>query len=389
MADDEDGRNGVYRYNYASQKKDLIYQHPTAEFMGVGLNQDGTSLLYISYFENGLVKFHYVPGVYQDVVDLLAGIYPQYNARIVATDASEIKFLVFLESPTQPGLAYLFDKESGEMTKLFATMPWIDEAGLAPTTANSIENEGLDIEYFLTVPNSEERLPLIVYPHGGPWGVSDNRRFSPVVQYLASRGMAILQVNYRGSGGYGDEFLREGRGEFGQEMLGDIEAAMQAVFENPAIDPERVCAVGESYGGYAAMMLAIRAPHAFRCVASFAGVSDLGLLLGSYDKEDADVLLPLLLDEDLADDAQYEHLRDLSPLYRAEELDVPIFMQHGAEDVRVDIEQSLRMVDRLEQLGKSVTWQQLDDQGHGFAKPVDAFTYYRSLADFVERHVSE
>lgn len=389
VADDEEGNNGVYRYNYASEKKELIYRHPTAEFIGVGLTQDNTSVLYISYFEDGVVKYHYVPGAYQEVLDYLTEQYPQYNASIAATDASESTFLVFLRSPTQPGIAYLLKKESGEMVQLFATMPWIDESVMAPSSVGKVEHEGLGIEYFLTLPNTNKRFPLVVYTHGGPWGVSDNRQFNPAVQYLAFRGMAILQVNYRGSGGYGEDFLREGYGAFGNQMLGDIEAAIQEVLAHPRIDGKRVCVTGESYGGYAAMMLAIRSPELFRCVASFAGVSDLGLLLGSYEQGDADLLLKLLLNEDLTDDEQYDYLRDISPLYRAEELRVPVLMQHGVEDIRVDIEQSLRMVDRLEQLGKAVTWRQLDDQGHSFEKPLDAFDYYRSLADFVVMHIYE
>jgi len=389
LDEDESGRNSVYRYNYATQEKTLIYRHPSAEIVTVGLNHGNTDVLYIRYFEFGVIKYHYVEGTYRDVADHLATLYPNYSASIVATDANEDRFFVYMRSPTQPGRAFLYDQRFPAPKELFSIMPWIEESELAPSTAGAVENAGLEIEYFLTLPPSEDPLPLLVYPHGGPWGVGDSRQFNPVVQYLAARGMAVLQVNYRGSGGYGDDFVKEGKGEFGQRMLEDVEAAMAEVLENPSIDGDRVCVIGESYGGYAALMLAIRAPERFRCAASYAGVTDLGLLLGSYDDDSADFLLSLLIDEEIAADLKYEYLRKISPLYQANLLQVPVLIAHGLDDYKVDIEHSYRMVHRLNQLGRNVTWHELQDQGHSFDEPQAALDYYRLLANFVERHLLE
>jgi dipeptidyl aminopeptidase/acylaminoacyl peptidase len=388
LAEDDSGRNAVYRYNFASQQRSLIFQHPSAEVVSVGLDQEKTGVLYVSYFEDGVVKYDYIGGLYQDVASHLIRHYPGHTANVVATDEQENVFFAYMQSPTQPGKALMFNRTSRQMKELFSVMPWIDEAALAPSIAGTVDVHGLAIEYFLTVPHTIERVPLLVYPHGGPWGISDNRQFNPVVQYLASLGMAVLQVNYRGSGGYGAEFLEQGEGEFGKRMLDDIEAAMDVAVDHPSIDANRICAIGESYGGYAALMLAIRSPQRFRCAASYAGVTDLGLLLGSYEKEVGDFLLSRLIAEKLPVDQQYEQLRKLSPVYNVEQLQVPVYLAHGSDDIRVDIEHSYRMMSRMRQLDKNLVWRELPNHGHSFDDPQSALAYYRSLADFLKENLS-
>lgn len=388
-ASDENDRDGVYRYNYKTSEKTLVYRHPTAEIVSAGLSRDNSDVLYASYFEDGVVKFHYVEGAYREVADKIMAIHPEYIPMIGATDLSESRFLVVLSSPVQPGRVFTYRRETGELTHLYDVMPWLDESSLSMSTAATVVSDGLDIEYFLTMPGGSQKVPLVVYPHGGPWAVGDNREFSPVVQYLSSLGVAVLQVNYRGSGGYGDEFLEEGFGEFGRRMLDDIEAAMNDALGNPAIDDSRICTIGESYGGYAALMLAVRSPTRYVCAASYAGVTDLGLLLGSYDADSADFLLELLTGDAGDRDSVYENLKNLSPLYSAEQLTIPVLLVHGDADTRVDIEHSYRMEARLRRLGKDITWHALEGQHHRLSNADEALSYYRLLADFLREHLTE
>lgn len=383
FTNDENGRNGVYRYNYSSGEKSLIYQHPSAEIVDLGLGVDNSRVAWVSYFEDGIMKYHYIDGENREVAKQLAERFPEYSTYVAATDDSQRRFLLYARSPRQPGRAFVYEPGSGRVDELFSVMPWLDEEALVKSSAATVNSHGLDIEYFLTLPRQDGKVPLIVYPHGGPWGILDHREFNPVVQYLASRGLAVLQVNYRGSGGYGDEFLEEARGEFGRRMIDDIEAALNAVLLNPAIDGSRICTSGSSYGGYAALMLAARSPERFRCVASFAGVTDLGLLLGSYASEQSDALLSHMTGADPQSASGYEQLKSMSPLYNAERLKANVWLAHGGQDRRVDIEHSYRLLAELRRLGKTVSWHKFEDYGHGFERPEDEFDYYKTLADFL------
>lgn len=380
----ESGRRAVYRYNFASSEKTLVYSHPTAEIVDIGLDRRHTGVQYVSYFEDGVVKYDYLNDTYREIADDLAQRYPQYSALIAATDDDERRYLVFMRSPQQPGRMFVMDRSSGEMKPVLEVMPWVDETAMADSVAGRVDSHGLEIEYLLTLPESAQPLPLVVYPHGGPSGVMVSRHFNPVVQYLAGRGMAVLQVNHRGSAGYGTGFVEEGKGEFGELMLDDIEAAIDAVVADPAIDGSRLCVIGESYGGYASLMLPIRNPGRFRCAASYAGVTDLGLLLASHEGVIEDYWREQMLADEVPEERHYEVLRELSPLYNAERLDVPVLLAHGEDDLRVDIEQSYRMAARLRQLGRDLTWKAMPGQRHAFKDWQAAYDYYSGLGDFLE-----
>lgn len=383
ITNEDDGRHAVYRYNYASESKTLIYRHPSAEIVDLGLNADATNVSWVSYFEDGVVKYHYVEDAYRAVAASVEQRFPGMSVQIVAADGDERRYVLSARSSRQPGRVFVFEPATDRLEELYAVMPWLDESALSDSTAGTVNSHGLDIEYFLTLPDAHEPAPLVVHPHGGPWGVLDDRHFNPVVQYLASRGLAVLQVNYRGSGGYGEQFLDEAQGEFGRRMIDDVEAALAAVTENPAVDASRVCAAGSSYGGYAALMLALRSPQDIHCVASLAGVTDLGLLLGSYEDEASDFMLSLMLPPDTSPQEGYGQLKDLSPLYAANGFGVPMLLAHGREDTRVDIEHSLRLLGEMRRLGKPVEWHSYEDMGHHFDGPEAAFEYYRTLADFI------
>lgn len=389
IADDESGRDGVYRYNYASDTRTLVYQHATAEIVDVDLNHDGSEILSVTFFEEGVIKQQFLDGQYQQVAAALRARYPGYNANIASVDRAGNRFAVYLSSSAQPGRVLVSNREADVVQELFEVAPWLNEEELARSVAGRVESTGFDIEYYLTLPSASEATPLVVYPHGGPWGTRDYRMYDPTVQYLAQRGFAVLQVNFRGSGGYGQEFLESGDGEFGTGMLEDLEAAIGAVAARQSIDTTRICVVGHSYGGYAALMLAARTPDRFRCVASFAGPTDIGLLLGTFEVDEANALLTKITGQTTPLVEQYGMLKSISPLYLAERLTVPVLLAHGDNDRRVDIEHGYRMKMRLEQLDKRIQWQKYEDQGHGLDSPELNFEYSKMLADFVAEHTAQ
>ncbi len=198
------------------------------------------------------------------------------------------KLLVRVSGDTNPGEYYLFDTETKKADFFWANLSWIDPRQMAAMENIKLKaRDGVDLHGLLTLPNNvNNNSPLIVVPHGGPHGVRDHWDFNQETQLLASRGYAVLQVNFRGSGGYGQAFERKGYREWGGEMINDIIDATQWAAKRPDIDGQRICIYGASYGGYAAMMSAIRDPELYKCVIGYVGVYDLNVMYSDGDIPD-------------------------------------------------------------------------------------------------------
>jgi dipeptidyl aminopeptidase/acylaminoacyl peptidase len=248
-------------------------------------------------------------------------------------------------------------------------------------------SDGLEIESFFTLPESED-VPLVVMPHGGPFGIADERTYDPTVQFLAFSGWAVLQVNYRGSAGYGRAFLEAGKQQWGTGIEDDIEAAVRHVVAQGWVDPDRVCIFGGSYGGYSALMSAIRYPERYRCAATFAGVTDIPLMFSTSDWASNTVLTAMQRDIIGDPDTQYEALRDLSPVFRVDEIGVPVLVAHGRWDERVDIDHAYRLKMMFDLHGQPLELHVLET-GHGFASSELAGAFHEKLLDFLERSVSQ
>ena len=389
LAEADNGRQAVYRYNVATQARELIYQHPTAEIVGVDVDRKTAGLLSVRYFEAGYIKQHFFHVAPQNIVNEVQNLYPNHNVLLVDTAPNE-KYGLALYASDDPGWVLIYDGASKSISLSQSLIPSLEGKAFATAKAYELVRDQITIEYFLTLPAGEKPFPLVVYPHGGPFGVTDSLAYNPAVQYLASLGLAVLQVNFRGSGGYGEEFLDAGQGQFGELMLDDIEAALAHVAKRPEIASERSCVVGDSYGGYAALMLAVRSPTRFRCIASFAGVSDLGLLMSQFADSRRPELVDLFLGiaEDKSNEATYAALKALSPLYRARELETPLFLSHGKQDRRVDIEQSYRLEYVLRKLEKPITTQYYPEEGHGFSEPVVYFAHMQRVGEFLLNHLA-
>jgi dipeptidyl aminopeptidase/acylaminoacyl peptidase len=192
------------------------------------------------------------------------------------------KRVVFVDSDTNPGDFYLFDQASGSLSKLVSSMSWIKPAQMASMEPIELSaRDGLKLRGYLTRPLGKEaakQLPMVVLVHGGPYGVRDNWAFDPEVQLLASRGYAVLQVNFRGSDGYGHAFARAGFGEWGGKMQDDVTDATRWAITQGIADAKRICIYGASYGGYAALEGAVKEPDLYQCAIGNSGVYDLRLM---------------------------------------------------------------------------------------------------------------
>jgi len=304
------------------------------------------------------------------------------RADIVSMSRDRQRLIVRLGGADRAGRYYYFDRSEGRM-RLFAEVSE-DFAGraLAPVrTVTYKARDGLDISAVLTLPTGREakNLPLILMPHGGPF-VRDSEQWDWWTQFLADRGYAVLQPNYRGSSGFGTAFAEKGKGQWGLAMQDDLDDAVAWAVKTGLADPRRVCIAGASYGGYAALRAASRGGSIYRCAVSYAGVSDLGGMV-RYDSRYLNSRSRRNWLREQAPD-----FRAVSPLHFASSFSIPALIMHGKKDRRVPVDQSRLMAGRLERAGKTFTYIEQPEGDHNFSREADRLQFLRELEAFLKKH---
>jgi len=292
--------------------------------------------------------------------------------------------LVHVFSDRNPGDYYLFDTEKKNADYLGSARKWIEPERMAAMQPIQFKaRDGLQIHGYLTLPPGSDgkNLPLIVNPHGGPHGIRDVWGFNGEVQLLASRGYAVLQVNYRGSGGYGADFLHAGYRQWGLRMQDDLTDATNWAVQQGYADPKRLAIYGASYGGYAALEGVIREPDLYRCSVGYVGVYDLGLMYKDGDTHhflSGRRYLEMVLGTDSAD------LRARSPAFNADKIKVPLMLVAGGRDQRVPIAQADALRDALDKRKYSYDWLLKDKEGHGFYRTDNKVELYTKMLAFLD-----
>jgi len=304
------------------------------------------------------------------------------DVSITSTTADGRVAIAFVDSDTSPGDYYLFDTVTRKADHLRSAKEWINPKNMRPK--QSIEfsaRDGLKLHGYLTQPAGDAPHPLILLPHGGPYGVRDTREFDWEAQLLASRGYSVLQINFRGSEGYGMDFTNAGFRQWGGTMQDDLTDATHWAIEQRIAPKDRICIYGASYGGYAALMGAVKEPKLYRCAIGYAGVYDLELMFSSGD-------IPQwkggrsYLDDVLGNDMAALHSR--SPAYNAGKIEIPVLLIHGKEDWRADYEQAKRMKTALEKNRKKLEWMALSREGHGVYDEETRLEVYERILKFLD-----
>jgi dipeptidyl aminopeptidase/acylaminoacyl peptidase len=246
--------------------------------------------------------------------------------------------------------------------------------------------DGLTLQGYLTLPKwGKKPFPMVLLVHGGPWA-RDGWGYDPEVQWLADRGYACLQINFRGSTGFGKKFVNAGNKEWGRKMQDDLSDAAVWAAQKGIADPERIGIMGASYGGYAALAAATFTPEVFRCAVDMFGPSDLATLIHSmppyWSVEKANIL------KRLGDpDTEMSLLKERSPLFFTDRIRIPILIAQGANDPRTPKSESDRMVEALRQRNMECEYKVFPDEGHGFVKPENRLNFFKAAEAFLARHL--
>jgi dipeptidyl aminopeptidase/acylaminoacyl peptidase len=303
------------------------------------------------------------------------------RARIVSWNADRSRLLVEVGGASQAGGLFYFDTAQGNMVRIGWNNDALKGRTLSPvSTIRYTARDGKPIEAILTLPRGRaaKALPLIVLPHGGPFA-RDAEEWDWWTQYLAESGYAVIQPNYRGSSGYGTAFARAGEGQWGLAMQDDLDDAAAHLVKQGIADPKRMCMIGASYGGYAAMRAAQRG-DGYRCAVSYAGVSDLESMR-RYDSR-------FLLSKTRADwlKKQAPDFRSVSPRFGAASFTVPILLVHGVEDKRVPVKQSRLMAAALKAAGKPYEYLEQPLADHHFSRGEDRLEFLTRMKAFLDRY---
>jgi dipeptidyl aminopeptidase/acylaminoacyl peptidase len=384
------GRNtmGLYEWDdRASAVGAAVFVHPQFDLDGVLVDRLSGDLIAAVYDEGGEPRYHYFKAYRDRFFSKLPEAWQKDSIGILSGTADRQVFAFVDSSATNPGDYYVRDR-AGRILKVGKYAENVDREKLSPVEAFRVKaKDGIEIEAFLALPRGARgRAPLVVMPHGGPIGVQDDRQYEPMVQYLASWGFAVLQVNYRGSSGYGREFEAMGKKQWARGIEDDIDAAVESVMARADIDPERICIVGGSYGGFSAFASVIRHADRYRCAISINGVSDLTLQYDSSDIADRESGIEFYKEYVGDIEKDREKLIALSPAYHVRDISAPTLVIQGTDDRRVDPDNAHRMILMFELYGKPHETLEIEDAGHGFDRD-EWIIVARAVRRFLSAHL--
>lgn len=316
----------------------------------------------------------------------LEAAFPGETISVTSRTADGKIALVQVGSDRNPGDFYLFNVEAKKLDYLLSRRDWLDPDDMATMTPVQLTaRDGTALHGFLTTPKGSagKQMPMLVVPHGGPFGIRDEWGFDPAIQMLASAGYAVLQVNFRGSGGYGRAFREAGARQWGQAMQDDVTDATRWAIQQGIADPGRICIYGASYGAYASLMGATKEPGLYKCAAGYVGVYDLPMMhtRGDIQRRGSG---ETYLNEWIGPRST---LGAVSPVNMADRIKVPVFLAAGGEDERAPIQHTELMERRLKAAGVPVESLYYKTEGHGFYKPEHQKEYYTKLLAFFSRHL--
>ena len=378
----------IVKYDLANNKElEVIFEHPKVDVYNLMYSEKKKKITGVSFttwkkeykiFDNETKE------IYNDLENKLSG----YEFAITSKNKNEDKLLIRTYSDKSMGAYYMYDVPTKKLTKLVDVSPWLNENVMANTKPVTYKSrDGLTIHGYLTLPVGVEakNLPVVIHPHGGPW-YRDSWGFNPEVQFLANRGYAILQMNFRGSTGYGRKFWELSFKQWGKTMQDDISDGVKWLIDEGIANPKKVGIYGGSYGGYATLAGLTFTPELYACGVDYVGVSNLFTFLKTippYWKPYLDMLHEMVGDPKTDSLLLYE----ASPVFHVDNIRAPLFIAQGANDPRVNKDESDQMVKALKERGIDVLYMVKDNEGHGFRNEENRFDFYGEMEKFFAKHL--
>ena len=367
-----------------------LYANEHNDVSGLSYSRKDKKLLSAVYTADK-VKRHFFDADAKATYERLQKELDGYEVAITGLTKEEDKAIIRTYSDRSLGTYYLYDEETDALTKLADVSPWIDENNMASMKPIEYKSrDGLTIHGYLTIPvglENAKNLPVVVNVHGGPWA-RDSWGFNPEVQFLANRGYAVLQMNFRGSTSYGREFWEASFNQWGLSMQEDVQDGAKWLIEQGIADPERIAIYGGSYGGYATLQGLVKDPEFYACGVDYVGVSSLFTFMKSippYWEPYLNMMYEMVGDPTNPEDSA--RMAATSPAMNADKITAPLFVAQGANDPRVVKSESDQMVEAMKARGVEVQYMVKDNEGHGFRNQENKYDFYRAMEGFLSQHI--
>lgn len=376
-----------------AKETEKLYENDKYDISGLSYSRKYKKLQATSYTAHDGVKRHFFDDNFKAVFDKIGAKVDNKPFGISSMNKDENIMIVRTYNDKTPGGYYVYDVEKDNLTHISDVYPWLNEENMA--TMNCVTyttRDGLTIEGYLTLPKgytmeTAKNLPVVVNPHGGPWA-RDNWGFNPEVQFLANRGYAVFQMNFRGSTGFGKNFWEISFKQWGRTMQDDITDGVEWLKEKGIANPDKIAIYGGSYGGYATLAGLTFTPDLYACGVDYVGVSNLFTFLNTippYWKPMLDMMYEMVGDPK----ADSTLLANSSPVFHVDKIKAPLFVAQGANDPRVNKAESDQMVEALKKRGVETQYMVKDNEGHGFHNEENRFEFYRAMEKFLADHLKE
>ena len=387
LIDSRDANAGrLVKMEIATGDMEVVAEDPQYDIAGVMMHPDTYEIQAVSFLKarkEWKILDESVKADFAALAELDRG-----DFTIPARDDADEKWLVYFDKDNGPVSYWVYDRKTKTGTYLFNQRPALSEYTLANMEPIAFESrDGLTIHGYITYPPGKERkeLPMVLDVHGGPWA-RNTWEYNAQAQWFANRGYVCLQVNFRGSSGYGKDFINAGDREWGARMHDDLVDAVNWAIEQGIADPQRVAIFGGSYGGYAALVGATFTPDLFCCAVDGAGPTNLVTLIKSIPPYWS-TMLAAFHKRIGNPDTEEEFLKSRSPLFKVDNIKIPILIQQGANDPRVPQAEAEQIVEAMKKKGIEYEYMLFEDEGHGLAKPENRLKFFAAAEKFLAKHL--
>jgi len=381
-------KEAIYEYDVKNKKNiRLLYEHPEVDVNSL-MKSDKRKKITGTYYYTEKLYYHFFDEDREQLQAELEKRLPGVEVRVSSMSKDETKVLVRTFSDRSQGAYYYLNRNTNEFMKLADLSLWLNEDELSEMKPVSYTSrDGLTIHGYLTLPRGfkPKNLPVVILPHGGPWS-RDTWGFIPEVQFLANRGYAVLQMNFRTSTGYGRKFWEAGFKQNGMAIQDDITDGVNWLIDQRIADPERVGIMGGSYGGYCTLAGLAFTPDLYACGVDYVGISSWFTILEGIPPY-WEPMKEMFYEMVGHPEKDKELLEKTSPLFHADKIKAPLFVAQGANDPRVNKIESDQIVEAVKKQGVEVEYMVKENEGHGFHNEENRFDFYRAMEKFLAKHL--